>query len=88
MTSPTYLIVKSYPLPSQKRLVHIDAYRLTTPGDAASVGLEDYLNDNDSIVLIEWPERIAQLLPVKTRYFSISLNGEERIIKESHDLKN
>ncbi|MGE3341237.1 MAG: tRNA (adenosine(37)-N6)-threonylcarbamoyltransferase complex ATPase subunit type 1 TsaE [Candidatus Altimarinota bacterium] len=67
--SPTYTYVQSYQLPTTnyQLLWHFDLYRLPESSEypdqvAASIGLEDALNDPTALVLIEWPER----LPIKT----------------------
>jgi 2-amino-4-hydroxy-6-hydroxymethyldihydropteridine diphosphokinase len=68
ITSPSYVLVKSY----EGRLVmhHADFYRLTgddqdagaEPPDLASLGLDDYLEDPNAVVLIEWAERYPNFL--------------------------
>lgn len=62
MKSPTYTIVKEYPIAEGNRaLIHIDAYRLEE-GGADSIDLPSYLRD-DTIVLIEWPQYLADYFP-------------------------
>jgi tRNA threonylcarbamoyladenosine biosynthesis protein TsaE len=41
------------------RLYHIDLYRLEEPGELATFGLLDYLDDPGGIVVVEWPERAS-----------------------------
>lgn len=59
--SPTYTIVKEYPLPNFK-LIHIDAYRLEE-GGADSIDFDSYLNE-PSIIFIEWSEYLYDYLPL------------------------
>lgn len=60
--SPTYTIIKEYDLPaSERRLVHVDAYRLED-GGADTVDLEPYFDDR-TICVIEWPQFIEEYLP-------------------------
>lgn len=60
--SPTYTIVKEYPIADgSKTLIHIDAYRLEK-GGADSIDLPSYLRD-DTIILIEWPQFLADYFP-------------------------
>jgi len=76
ITSPTFVILKSYDaiLPSthlqgvleKVKLVHIDAYRCDSIEDIKSVGIEDYLGRDDVIMVVEWPEKIQELLPEDT----------------------
>ena len=58
--SPTFSIIHEYP--GRIPLYHVDAYRLNRPEEALEFGLEEYLY-GDGICLIEWPEKIASLLP-------------------------
>ena len=57
--SPTFVMLKEYDY-SAGKLVHVDAYRLT--GDFEDIGLSDYFGN--AIVLIEWADNIAGLIPV------------------------
>jgi tRNA threonylcarbamoyladenosine biosynthesis protein TsaE len=63
ITSPTFTLVNEYPRLSDGRvLYHVDCYRLSTLGDVVTAGLEDIL-DGSRAVMIEWPERIEEILP-------------------------
>ena len=65
--SPTFSIVAEHagsaPDGEPLRLYHIDLYRLDGDGDLDSVGLDDYLADEQGIVVIEWPEGGRDWLP-------------------------
>jgi len=63
VTSPTFVIVNEYRRADGLRLYHLDCYRLNSGTDALALGFDDLLN-SDSILLIEWPERIAHVLPL------------------------
>lgn len=68
ITSPTFVIVKEYPIKKAingiDKLIHIDSYRIEE-GGAESLDLDYYLNQPNSLVVIEWPEKIINLLPEK-----------------------
>lgn len=71
--SPTFVTLNQYVglIP----LYHFDLYRLKTASDFLALGFEEYFHKN-GICAIEWPERIASLLPEKT--LSISFTYTER----------
>jgi tRNA threonylcarbamoyladenosine biosynthesis protein TsaE len=53
--SPSFAILEVYDPPAVRLpLVHADFYRLTRPGDAAELGLDDYREG--AVLLAEWPE--------------------------------
>jgi tRNA threonylcarbamoyladenosine biosynthesis protein TsaE len=53
--SPTFTLVNEY-VGGRLKLFHLDLYRLETPAQIASVGLEDYLQPA-GVAVIEWAER-------------------------------
>lgn len=57
--SPTFTLVQAYPIdkPPFKKLVHVDAYRLS-PDDADTIGWAKYSADPHNIILVEWPENL------------------------------
>jgi len=59
--SPTYTLVEPYDFP-QRRVYHLDLYRLGDAEELEWIGLRDLL-DGSSVVLIEWPERGLGVLP-------------------------
>ena len=63
VTSPTYNLVHEHRREKDKqRLYHLDCYRLEGSNEAESIGLDDLLESNGTIVF-EWPERIEKALP-------------------------
>lgn len=66
ITSPTFVLLKKYPAKIKDKkieLVHIDAYRVETIEDIKSVGIEDYLNREDVVLVVEWADKIMEILP-------------------------
>lgn len=60
ITSPTFALVQSYS--GRLDLHHLDVYRLTHLNEALELGLAELLDD-DAVVLIEWGDTIAPVLP-------------------------
>ncbi len=62
VSSPTFAIVNEYLSDEQERFYHFDMYRIERIEEALDFGVEEYLSSGD-LCLIEWPEKIEQLLP-------------------------
>ncbi|AHH10340.1 tRNA (adenosine(37)-N6)-threonylcarbamoyltransferase complex ATPase subunit type 1 TsaE [Borrelia coriaceae] len=62
LTSPTYNIVNIYEFVDFK-LYHIDLYRLNILDEFELIGGMELLLDMSSIIAIEWPEMIIDILP-------------------------
>ena len=82
ITSPTFVIEKRYNLDNSnfKQLIHIDAYRLESSKEANALGWNDISKNPQNIIFIEWPERIADILPenhIRINFKFISENERE-----------
>ncbi len=73
VASPTFAILNEYPGPPL--LLHYDCYRLRGSDDAIELGLEDHLYGT-GICLIEWPERITEILPENRLEVLFEYTGE------------
>jgi tRNA threonylcarbamoyladenosine biosynthesis protein TsaE len=62
ITSPTFGYLKSYQTSTNVLVYHFDLYRINSIKDFIAAGFDEYLSQPNSIVLIEWPEVICQLL--------------------------
>lgn len=86
VTSPTFVIVRTYPLMrdfvnrSFERLVHIDAYRLKSAEELSLLGWRELADDPGNLIVVEWPERVASLIPEEAVRIRFDIEGEERII--------
>src|SRR4051794_39323724 len=70
--SPTFTLVQIYEI-GDVPIWHIDAYRLRDPDEIWELGIEDAFQDG--ISLIEWPERLGNLLPARRLRISLSDAG-------------
>ena len=89
ITSPTFSIVNEYLSDKGEKIYHFDFYRIKSINEAYDLGYEDYFYSN-AFCFIEWPEKIAELIPNDCVVVNITLDGLKRIItankiKEVHD---
>ena len=69
MHSPTFVIEKIYQIDFKnfKRLIHIDAYRLEKDSELLHLGWEKITQEPENLILIEWPENVAGVIPKDAR---------------------
>ena len=63
--SPTYSLINQYESPFYGIVYHLDLYRLNSLEEIFDIGIEELL-DQKCICLIEWPEKMIELLPDNT----------------------
>ncbi|MGN0224178.1 MAG: tRNA (adenosine(37)-N6)-threonylcarbamoyltransferase complex ATPase subunit type 1 TsaE [Muribaculaceae bacterium] len=74
--SPSFAIVNEYRSETTAELIyHFDLYRLETMEEILDIGFEDYL-DCGALCLIEWPEKVEDILPNDTVDVTIRLNDD------------
>lgn len=66
LTSPTFVLMKKYSTREAsakwvKNLIHIDAYRLNSGQDLVNLGWAELVANPDNLIVLEWPERVADL---------------------------
>jgi tRNA threonylcarbamoyladenosine biosynthesis protein TsaE len=61
VTSPTFTVVQEY-RHNRGVLYHLDMYRIQGAEDALAFGIEDFLFAPEAVTVVEWPERILDLL--------------------------
>jgi tRNA threonylcarbamoyladenosine biosynthesis protein TsaE len=72
--SPTFAIVNEYF--GDKTFYHFDFYRINKESELHDIGIEDYFNDEQSIIFIEWGNMFPAVLPKKRIEISISYIAE------------
>lgn len=74
--SPSFAIINEYRSDSTAELIyHFDLYRLENMEEALDLGIEDYF-DSGALCLLEWPERVEDLLPDDTVRVRISIDDD------------
>jgi tRNA threonylcarbamoyladenosine biosynthesis protein TsaE len=76
VTSPTFTLVHEYRGPLAD-LFHIDLYRVDTPRELETLGLDDLCSDR-SILLIEWGEKFSRLQKERDVEISLDRDGESQ----------
>ncbi len=80
VSSPTFILVNMYRDSKQKRLFHMDAYRLDSAPEAEELDLDTMLAEG--ALIIEWPERMEKLIPEERLWVQLEyINDEEREMK-------
>lgn len=76
--SPTFVIMKSYIVkdPRYAKLVHIDAYRLESEEEIRRLGWEAIMSDPANLILIEWPEKIPEVIPARALRVTLTHSDE------------
>lgn len=66
LKSPTFVLMKHYRIngvPQYHTFYHLDCYRLNSSADLIPLGTRDTIHLPGTIILIEWAERVADILP-------------------------
>lgn len=76
VTSPTFALVNHYMSGDGSDIYHFDFYRIEKLEEAYDLGYDEYF-DSGALCLVEWPEKIEQLLPPETLKVNIKVTGPE-----------
>ena len=74
--SPTYTLVEPYNIEqkdgSVKPVYHADLYRLQDPEELSFIGFDEYLDEPNALVIIEWASRADSYLPPPTLFIDMT----------------
>ena len=75
INSPTFTLIEPYEI-NDLKIFHIDLYRVEKITELSAIGLEEYLQEANSINFIEWPERGSGFLKDPDIAISLYHQGE------------
>ena len=87
ITSPTFILMNVYPVMPKafygvKQLIHIDCYRIKSLQEILDIGAEQYFGRPDTVVVIEWADKLKKILPKNTILIEVEVKkGNQRSIK-------
>lgn len=74
--SPSFAIANEYRSETTAELIyHFDLYRLDSLEEVMDIGFDDYL-DSGALCMIEWPEKVLDILPDDTVHVEIKVNDD------------
>ena len=73
VTSPTFTLLNQYS--GKLPIYHFDMYRLKSTAEAIESGLDEVLKQSDGVCFVEWPQKVASILPEKNIMLDISILG-------------
>lgn len=82
--SPSFILVRQYQILNEKikkesginNLYHLDLYRLNSESEVRNIGIEEFLSDQGSVIVIEWSERGFGLLQKRNYDIHFELTDE------------
>jgi len=75
VSSPTFILVNQYRRSDGEKIFHLDTYRLDSTGEAEQLDLDNYLAEG--ALIIEWPERLGNLIPPENLWINLEHVAEE-----------
>ena len=89
VNSPTFVLMKVYQGKRKKvegrglKLIHIDCYRVNNPQEILDIGAGEYFGEKNTVVVIEWADKIKKILPQGARFIEFGIKSKSRVIKLS-----
>ena len=74
VTSPTFTLLNEYS--GKMPIYHFDMYRLKSSAEAIESGLDEILRSGEGVCFVEWPQKVAGILPEKNIMIDISVRGD------------
>ena len=85
VSSPSFSIVNEYI--GNKKIFHFDFYRIKKLEELYDIGFEDYLNDQEAIIFIEWGNLMEEIIPKRHYEINLELSSQNtrqiKIVKKN-----
>ena len=75
VTSPTFTLLQTYQV-KDRTLHHLDAYRIADEDEFLELGVEELFEEPRTWTLIEWADRVRDVLPKETLWIEIEIDGD------------
>ena len=82
VTSPTFTLVHEYS-DGGVPVFHFDFYRMDSMDEVLRIGWDDYVEEGEGIVLVEWADKFPELLPEETQWWQFEIAGDGRRVQLS-----
>jgi len=76
VSSPTFSLVNEYHTVNGDKIYHFDFYRINNEYEALDIGVEEYFY-SDCWCLIEWPNKVENLLPLNSVTITITASSDQ-----------
>lgn len=76
ISSPTFSLVNEYHTIKDEKIYHFDFYRINNEYEALDMGVEEYFY-SDCWCLIEWPDKVKNLVPLNSVSITINSNSDQ-----------
>ena len=88
VNSPTFILKKEYKgsHPVFRKLIHIDAYRFSTPEEGKVLKLENDFQNENTIIAIEWPGKMKPMYADVDVFFSV-IDDDTREVTVTYEEK-
>jgi len=76
VSSPTFSLVNEYHTENGEKVYHFDFYRINNENEALDIGIEEYFY-SDCWCLVEWPNKVENLVPLSSIIITITSNRDQ-----------
>ncbi|MDX1535246.1 MAG: tRNA (adenosine(37)-N6)-threonylcarbamoyltransferase complex ATPase subunit type 1 TsaE [Candidatus Spechtbacterales bacterium] len=96
ITSPTFVLMKKYKVDQEDQkysnFFHLDCYRIHSKEELLDLGWSEMITKHENLILLEWGERVKDILPEDTVWVIIDTKGKNKrkitvILKEDEPKK-